>query len=578
MAIENLSKMLQTHLVSKVGKATKSKTSLRGLDTTKMRSVLDKGFRHDALISDKGFNTLISQMNSLVPEDPKAKSDIKNIRYPITKVYYNYGDLSKADQTTFKNAVDKFAKVKVDDILEYLKDGTNTKKIKYKTFGGGSHNISIKDNNPTDKGIKDRIITIENIPQTMLINLILEFMAKPPISLNTKEAAFLKENMQAGHTSGIFTLKMLNVFGLISPDDAGRFSLSRHSKKGIKIDGEVASEKTQERLLAFMNDVIHILNDADRISSNMPEEMGIFLDSLKSMGGRHPHARTEIQLAFLNKESGNTFIGLGGRIKRLADVANKLGHREVNVKQPEAVQSILEGIRLLVENLKKDYSAREDALSDSVKTVKDNLDKFVTSYLTEPGSPIFIKSIEDTVIQILKTGKVSTSKNYRAKVSDKVVIPTVRIGDITTNARNSLNKLKNKIKQQPSKESSVAKPKIPKAKSIKFIDTQDQISILPTLQVLLDANLTEQIKQNMKKPSLQNKTGRFAESVKVERLSESRAGMITAFYRYMRSPYQTFEPGFRQGSNARNPKTLISKSIREIASQLVGNRLRSISI
>jgi len=47
----------------------------------------------------------------------------------------------------------------------------------------------------------------------------------------------------------------------------------------------------------------------------------------------------------------------------------------------------------------------------------------------------------------------------------------------------------------------------------------------------------------------------------------------------MKNPYQTFEPGFRQGSpTSRDPKLLISQSIREIAASKVGNRLRAVLI
>jgi hypothetical protein len=75
------------------------------------------------------------------------------------------------------------------------------------------------------------------------------------------------------------------------------------------------------------------------------------------------------------------------------------------------------------------------------------------------------------------------------------------------------------------------------------------------------------------------RTGRFAESVKVERMTESRQGMITAFYSYMKNPYATFSQGGRQQSpKSRDPKLLIAKSIREIATQQVANRLRSVSI
>ncbi len=106
---------------------------------------------------------------------------------------------------------------------------------------------------------------------------------------------------------------------------------------------------------------------------------------------------------------------------------------------------------------------------------------------------------------------------------------------------------------------------------------------LVSLQNLLNANLVEKIKQNMgdgtRRDILNLRSGRFAESVKVERLSESRQGMITAFYTYMKNPYATFAEGGRQQSPAsRNPKLLISKSIREIAQQQVANRLRAVSI
>jgi hypothetical protein len=75
------------------------------------------------------------------------------------------------------------------------------------------------------------------------------------------------------------------------------------------------------------------------------------------------------------------------------------------------------------------------------------------------------------------------------------------------------------------------------------------------------------------------RTGRFAESVKIERMTQSREGMITAFYSYMKNPYATFSTGGRQSlPKSRDPKLLIAKSIREIATEQVRNRLRSVSV
>lgn len=55
--------------------------------------------------------------------------------------------------------------------------------------------------------------------------------------------------------------------------------------------------------------------------------------------------------------------------------------------------------------------------------------------------------------------------------------------------------------------------------------------------------------------------------------------MITAFYTYMKYPYATFSEGGRQQyPRSRDPKLLISKSIREIAGTSVANRLRAVNV
>jgi len=78
---------------------------------------------------------------------------------------------------------------------------------------------------------------------------------------------------------------------------------------------------------------------------------------------------------------------------------------------------------------------------------------------------------------------------------------------------------------------------------------------------------------------LNYRTGRFASSVRVEDLTLSRDGMITAYYNYMRNPYATFSTGGKQSlPRSRDPKLLISKSIREIAGQKVANRMRAVLV
>jgi hypothetical protein len=55
--------------------------------------------------------------------------------------------------------------------------------------------------------------------------------------------------------------------------------------------------------------------------------------------------------------------------------------------------------------------------------------------------------------------------------------------------------------------------------------------------------------------------------------------MITAFYTYMKNPYATFSAGGRmERPKTRDPKLLISRSIREIAAQNAYNNLRAINV
>ncbi len=78
---------------------------------------------------------------------------------------------------------------------------------------------------------------------------------------------------------------------------------------------------------------------------------------------------------------------------------------------------------------------------------------------------------------------------------------------------------------------------------------------------------------------LNYRSGRLANSATVERVSISKQGMVTAFYSYMRNPYATFSQGGKQQyPRSRDPKLLIGKSIREIASQLMITKLRAVPL
>jgi hypothetical protein len=80
-----------------------------------------------------------------------------------------------------------------------------------------------------------------------------------------------------------------------------------------------------------------------------------------------------------------------------------------------------------------------------------------------------------------------------------------------------------------------------------------------------NAKLPSKIAENMKSPALNYRTGRFASSVRVVDAVLTPQGFPSFGYTYMKYPYQTFEPGYAQGSVERDPRKLIDRTMREIA-------------
>lgn len=192
------------------------------------------------------------------------------------------------------------------------------------------------------------------------------------------------------------------------------------------------------------------------------------------------------------------------------------------------------------------------------------------------ASPTLKQFIRTAISDVLKGNKVKPEKVSISK-TQKLVVKKTTV---------TLNEAAKKV-IKAAKAQKFARPKVRKPKSVSLDRGAKLPPTLPVnianLESLLRAGLQEQIRKNMgtgnRRDVLNYRSGRFAQSVNIERLSESRQGMITAFYSYMKYPYATFSKGGRQESpSSRDPKLLISKSIREIASTMVTNRLRAVNV
>ena len=92
---------------------------------------------------------------------------------------------------------------------------------------------------------------------------------------------------------------------------------------------------------------------------------------------------------------------------------------------------------------------------------------------------------------------------------------------------------------------------------------------------MINKELPDTVKKNMREPALVNRTGRFAESVKLTDVSQTPKGFASIGYTYQKNPYQVFEDGAGSApwaNGKRDPRKLIDKSIREIATQLAIGR------
>ena len=107
-----------------------------------------------------------------------------------------------------------------------------------------------------------------------------------------------------------------------------------------------------------------------------------------------------------------------------------------------------------------------------------------------------------------------------------------------------------------------------KSKSRKRTPSASPLALL----ALLNKKLPQTVVDNMGAPALENRTGRFASSVRAVNVVQGKHSP-TFQYTYQRNPYQRFEGSepWADGGN-RDPRKLIERSIREIAAELAVGR------
>lgn len=104
-------------------------------------------------------------------------------------------------------------------------------------------------------------------------------------------------------------------------------------------------------------------------------------------------------------------------------------------------------------------------------------------------------------------------------------------------------------------------------------DFANQMRHLLKVKRAINQRLPAEVRRNMGKPALTNRTGRFSNSVHVESMIPA-AQTLMVKYSYRLNPYETFEnTGKKKWPTGYNPKPLIAKSIRGLALGLTDEKL-----
>ena len=286
------------------------------------------------------------------------------------------------------------------------------------------------------------------------------------------------------------------------------------------------------------------------------------LKGIKELSGRELGKMSDVALGAVQEETRKLYNVFGVR-KNFK--LNKITLEEY-MKNPKLVDTLEIDIEYgtnLSQSEMQEFDAKqikaelEAAKKAALDGLKKEQEKWGKDYIVMKGSPSIKDKIEkgipSTVAETLFKGQKVKGKYPKQKSK-------------TTNK----SKATKKTRQRTSKKIS---SKAAKGAKVTYAKRKQQEQNNPiALKELINAALPQEILSRMHPPALVNRTGRFRNSAEVTNVMIGPRGGTQIDYTYMKMPYQTFEPGYAQGSTNRDPRRIIGASVREIAQKLTGNR------
>jgi hypothetical protein len=440
----------------------------------------------------------------------------------------------------------------------------------------------------TDKNISvekpnDSVFYIKSLPHATINTLFSEYLI---FKKNSKVLVeFISANTDAGHLLGIFNQKLFRAFGANANEtEYGLGELSVDIFKNIDIN-EKEDEKKVEKLNNTFSAVFNTLEYIDFLSSSLKTNPEIFVQLSKEVytDPLNPKSAAEIQIAIDNSEIGSLLLSAGKKLEKLISDTKNVSFitppgSTVSVRNPKSIQfaqqleNIFSEIGKLAEVSKqlatKLSTAENDIVKKYAQKIVESSDKFGDILLNAEGSDSVLTAISKKLTTTMTGEKLPSGGSSKATGRNKTPKPVAK------------PKISKPVLSKP-KLTGISS-KIGVRKTTQRLRTQQgKFTSLASLQTMLNLALSQQIQQNMgtgtSKNVLNYRSGRLAESAQVTSMSQSREGMITAFYTYQRNPYGTFsEGGAQENPRTRDPKLLIARSIREVLATQVTNRLRAV--
>lgn len=387
---------------------------------------------------------------------------------------------------------------------------------------------------------------------------------------------FIDANTDAGHFLGIFNVKFAKLFDLDVTPGSSYNDITVTSATN-RLSSDVADENI---LLENYKKMMQLLAEADYISSLLLSNIQVVSTTTRKIYGQFGEVSSiEIQLSKLNQRVGSKIGSIGRALRNVAvkaKTASSIEGSDTNFRTKDFKESI--GKLFSSADVIGKYLEATSELYDKVLT--DSLQKTVAKDIAARGKQIAQELIDaagsDSIL-------ISIGKRIKHALNPKQ----------STLPRASETKVKNKftpkVTAKKQKTFTVTVPKTNTAKATSKIKKRIKTNLsrvpnsLTSLENLLRLQLQQTVRQNMgtgdRRDILNLRSGRFANSVKIDRLTQSREGTITAFYNYMRYPYATFSRGGDQERPfTRDPKLLIAGSIRQIAQQVTTQRLRAVLV